>query len=272
MATSTQWQLARDAAERYERILVPAILGPAARALVEWSDLQEGETIVDIGCGTGAAARFATEQVGSSGRVSGVDLNAGMIDVARSLPPVPGAAIEWLENSAYQLPFTDGEFEVALCAQTLQFLEDRPRGLAEIYRILKPGGRVALSLWCDIGESPYFHALVQAVRKNIGAETAAGLAAAFSLSDSETIRALLTGAGFKNVQGIVKQLDLELPKPQDFVPLHVSATPMSTGFQAAPEEARRAVIAEVSEQLAPYETDQGISVPFRTHLVMGIRR
>lgn len=59
MATSTQWQLARDAAERYERILVPAILGPAARALVEWSDLQEGEAIVDIGCGTGAAARFA---------------------------------------------------------------------------------------------------------------------------------------------------------------------------------------------------------------------
>lgn len=70
----------------------------------------------------------------------------------------------------------------------------------------------------------------------------------------------------------MRQLDLELPTPQDFVPLHVSATPMSTGFQAASEEARRAVIAEVSEQLAPYETDQGIRVPFRTHLVMGIGR
>jgi ubiquinone/menaquinone biosynthesis C-methylase UbiE len=54
MATSTQWQLARDAAERYERILVPAILGPVARALVEWSSLSDGEAVLDIGCGTGA--------------------------------------------------------------------------------------------------------------------------------------------------------------------------------------------------------------------------
>lgn len=271
MATSKQWQLARDAAERYERILVPAILGPAARPLVEWSDPRDGEAVADIGCGTGAAARFAAEKAGASGRVAGVDLNAGMIDVAKSLAPVQGAVIEWFEGTAYQLPFAEGEFDVALCAQTLQFLDDRPRALTEMYRILKPGGRVAVSLWSDIQESPYFHVLVQAVTKNIGAETAAGLRAAFGLSDPETIRALLTGAGFKNVQATVKQLDLELPKPQDFVPRHVSATPMSTGFYAASEEARRAVVLDVSEQLAPYETGQGIRVPFCMQFVMGIR-
>lgn len=272
MATSTQWQLARDAAERYERILVPAILGPGARTLVEWSDLRDGEAVVDIGCGTGAAARFAAERVGASGRVAGVDVNSGMIDVAKSVAPVQGAVIEWFEHNAYQLPFTEGEFDAALCAQTLQFLDDQPRALAEIHRILKPGGRVAVSLWCDIRESPYFHVLVQAVTKNIGAETATGLRAAFGLSDAKTIRALLTGAGFKNVKAIVKQLYLELPKPQDFVPRHVSATPMSTGFYAASEEARRAVVHDVSEQLVPYKTDQGIRVPFSMHLVMGIRR
>ena len=56
-----------------------------------------------------------------------------------------------------------------------------------------------------------------------------------------------------------------------FVPRHVSATPMSAGFEAAPEEARRAVVRDVSEQLGAYETGQGIRVPFRTHLVMGIK-
>jgi SAM-dependent methyltransferase len=232
MAKSTQWQLARDAAERYERILVPAILGPAARALVEWSSLSDGEAVLDVGCGTGAAARFAAEKVRLSGRVAGVDVNAGMLDVAQSLTPRQGATIEWFENTAYQLPFREGDFDVALCAQTLQFLEDT---------------------------------------KHIGAETAAGLDAAFGLSDSETIRSLVTGAGFENVKATVQHLDLELPAPQDFVPLHVSATPMSTGFYAATEEARHAVVYEVSQRLAPFGTDQGIRAPFRTHLVMGVK-
>jgi ubiquinone/menaquinone biosynthesis C-methylase UbiE len=113
----------------------------------------DGEVVVDIGCGTGAAARIAAEKVGASGRVVGVDINAGMLDVARSLPSVRGAVIEWFENSAYQLPFTKPDFDVALCAQTLQFLEDRRQAVAEMYRVLKPGGRIALSLWCEIRES-----------------------------------------------------------------------------------------------------------------------
>jgi ubiquinone/menaquinone biosynthesis C-methylase UbiE len=271
LTTSAQWQLARDAAERYERILIPAILGPAARALVEWSDLRDGDAVLDVGCGTGAAARFAAEKVAASGRVAGVDLNAGMIDVAQSLPAGAGAAIEWFQNSAYELPLTEGEFDVVLCAQTLQFLEDRPRALAEMYRVLKPGGRVAVSLWCDIQESPYFDVLVQAVTHHIGAETAAALRAAFSLSDSETIGALFTEAGFNDLEAIMKQLDLDLPEPPDFVPRHVGATPMSTGFRAAPMEAREAVIQEVSERLAQYKTASGIRVPFRTHLVMATR-
>ena len=271
MATSTQWQLTRDAAERYEQVLVSAILGPAARALVEWSDLRVGEGVLDVGCGTGAAARSAAEKVGPSGRVVGVDVNAGMIDVARSLPPAQGGVIEWLENDINQLPSMKGEFDVALCAQTLQFLQDRPRALAEIRRVVKPNGRVAVSFWCDIEESPYFHELVQAVTSHIGAETALGLRTAFCLPDSATVHALLKGAGLKNVKTEVNQLDLELPKPEDFVPRHVSATPMSTGFLAASEEARQAVVFDVAQRLASYATDRGVRVPFRMHLMMGIR-
>jgi hypothetical protein len=136
---------------------------------------------------------------------------------------------------------------------------------------LEPGGRIAVSLWCDIRENPYFYELVQAVTNHIGAETAAGLNAAFSLSDSKAIKALLAEAGFKHVKVSVAQLDLELPKPQEFVPQHVSATPMAAGFRVASEEARRAVVHDVSERLVQYETDQGIRVPFRAHVVMGIR-
>ncbi len=268
---STQWQLARDAAERYEQILVPTILGPAARALVEFVALQAGEAVLDVGCGTGAAARCAAENVGPAGRVVGVDVNAGMIDVAQSLPPAAGRPIEWFVNSAYELPFAHAEFSVVICAQTLQFLDDRPRALAEMSRVLRPGGRVALSLWCDIQENPYFDALVQAVTRHIGAETAVGLRAAFGLSDLETIRALLEAAGYTHSGVEVKQLGLRLPALSEFVPRHVSATPMAAGFSAASPEKRQAVVKEVSERLSSHVSGNGVCVPFRTYLVEAVK-
>lgn len=267
MTTSIQWQLARDAAERYERILVPTILGPAARALVEFAALQAAEAVLDVGCGTGAAARCAAERVGSAGRVVSVDVNAGMIDVAQSLPPVEGAAVEWFVESAYELPFGAAEFSVVLCAQTLQFLDNRARALAEMYRVLKPGGRIAISLWCDIRESPYFDALVHAVTRHIGAETAMGLRSAFGLSDLEAIRALVEEAGFKDVSTTVGQLNLRLPVLSHFVPRHISATPMDAGFNTASPEKRRVVIEEVSDKLASYDMGEGLRIPFRTYLV-----
>ncbi|HRQ64542.1 MAG TPA: methyltransferase domain-containing protein [Xanthomonadaceae bacterium] len=271
MTTSTQWQLALDAAARYEEVLVPSILGPAALALVDRAGLREGESVLDVGCGTGAATRFAAERTGPSGRVVGVDVNEGMIDVARSMPPVAGPTIEWVAKSAYELPFAAEQFDVVLCAQTLQFLQDRPRALAEMRRVLKPGGRVAVSLWSDIRESPYFHALVQAVSRHIGAETAAGLEAAFSLSDGNASGAMISAAGFEAVNVSVAQLELRLPAPAMFVPRHVSATPMSAGFDAASATARQLVIDDTARELAQYATSCGMTVPFRTQLVLASR-
>jgi SAM-dependent methyltransferase len=264
---STQWQLALDAAVRYEQVLVPAILGPAARALVDWASLKPGETVLDVGCGTGAATRFAAEQVGPAGRVSGIDVNAGMIAVARSLPLLDGVAIDWQVESAYSIPLSDRSQDVVLCAQTLQFLSERGKALAEMQRVLKPGGRAVLSLWCEIESSPYFQALVEAVSGRIGPETAEGLGAAFNLSNSEEIRRLVSGANFETVEITAKQLDLDLPPLPEFVPRHVQATPMAPGFNAAPERARRAVVRDVAERLAGYQTETGVRVPFRTHLV-----
>jgi ubiquinone/menaquinone biosynthesis C-methylase UbiE len=271
MTTSTEWQLAREAAERYERILVPAVFGPAARALVEASALKSGEVVVDVGTGTGAAARYAAEVVGTSGRVIGIDLNAGMIEVAKSLPLVQGAPIEWYEKNAYELPLGDQTIDAVLSAQTLQFLKERALALAEKYRVLKPGGRVALSLWSDIEENPYFHVLIDAISKHIGEETAAGLQSMFNLSDADEIHALLEEAKFTDIQMTLRQLELELPRLTEFVPLHIGATPMAAGFNAAEKAAQEAVIQEVAEQLALYESDDKVMVPFGMHVATAVK-
>ncbi len=269
MTTSTQWQLARGAAEKYQTILTPAILGPFAEALVDFAALQPGERVVDVGCGTGAAARYAAQMVGRSGQVIGVDVNAGMLEVARSLLPVAGAPLEWREANATQLPLDDHSIDVVLCAQTVQFLPEKKTALSEMRRVVKPGGRVAVSLWCDIAESPYFYRLVEAVARHIGPATAAGLKSAFALSAAADIYNLLEEAGFEQIEIMVKQLDLSLPTLTEFVPRHISATPMNVGFSQAAETVQQTIIREVAEPLSRYGTNGQVHIPFKSHLISG---
>ena len=217
MTTSTQWQLARESAERYQSILTPVILGPFAEALVDVAAVRKNEWVVDIGCGTGAAARYAAEAEFSPVGVTAVDLSQAMIDVAQSLPDVQGSPIEWHQANATALPLEDQSVDVTVCAQTLQFIPEKLLSLREMLRVLKPGGRAALSLWCAIEESPYFSVLVDTVAKHIDIETSAGLNSAFSLSDAGDIRALLGEAGFE-------QIDIATAQPVSYTHLRAHET------------------------------------------------
>src|SRR5215213_7246492 len=107
------WQLEGSAAELYERYLVPAITALWAADLVERAAPQPGERVLDIACGTGIVARMAANRMGV-GQVVGLDLNPGMLAVARSGLAGHHPPIEWQEGSALDLPFPDGSFDVVL--------------------------------------------------------------------------------------------------------------------------------------------------------------
>lgn len=267
MTTSTQWQLAEKAAERYQNILTPAILGPFAHALVAFANLQAGEKVLDVGCGTGAAARYAAEVVGSTGHITGLDLNPGMLAVARALAHPPGATIAWREGNAAQLPLPDDSVDVVLCAQTVQFLPDKITALQEMQRVVRPDGRIAFSLWCDITENPYFDVLVRAISRHVGPETAVGLQSAFALTAPNEIKALIQSAGITKYDMTVTQLKLPFPTLATFVPRHVSATPMDAGFRAASPGQQEAVIQEVVAQMERFVRNGRLRIPFRSHMI-----
>ncbi len=127
MAGSSPWQqVGGNAAEVYERDLVPAMFAPWAPVLVDAAEVRPGDQVLDVACGTGVVTRLAAERVGSAGRAVGLDSNAAMLAVARSLPPVNGAAIEWYEASALRMPLPDAAFDVVLCQQGLQQFPDAP--------------------------------------------------------------------------------------------------------------------------------------------------
>ena len=135
------WQLEGAAAELFERYIVPAITAKWAEDLVDRVQPREGETVLDIACGTGIVARLAAKRMGR-GLATGLDLNAAMLAVARRAP-TEGAAIIWIEGSALDLPFPANSFDVVFCQQGLQFFPDQRKAPREIYRVLKGGGRAA---------------------------------------------------------------------------------------------------------------------------------
>lgn len=93
-----------NAPENYERYFVPAIGAPVADDLIKVAALRKNERVLDVACGTGVVTRLASHSVGSAGTVAGLDVNPGMLAVARTATP-PGMTIEWHEASAEDMPF-----------------------------------------------------------------------------------------------------------------------------------------------------------------------
>src|SRR5262249_7330407 len=101
----------------------------------------------------GIVARMAASRVGEAGHVTGLDLNSGMLAVARTVPTRHGAPITWQEGSLEALPFEEGTFDVVLCQQGLQFSPNRAVAVCEMRRVLRMGGRLLCSVWRDLSHN-----------------------------------------------------------------------------------------------------------------------
>jgi ubiquinone/menaquinone biosynthesis C-methylase UbiE len=269
MSQQGQWQVAGSAPEVYERELVPAVFAPWAPMLVALAHPGRGERVIDIACGTGIVARIAAGQVGPDGVVTGVDLNPGMLNVARSLKTTgePAAPIQWQEASADKLPFPDGSFDVAYCQLGLQFFADRPAALREMRRVLVPEGRLALMVWRSIGESPGFAALAEILEQNIGPAAATIMRAPFGLSDANELSQLVEVAGFRDVTVHQRVGAVHFPSIERFVLSYVAGSPLAGQVSQASDAAREKLITDTKQVLGKYIDNRGLSFPIAAHLL-----
>lgn len=120
--------------------------------LVERAALSPGDRVLDVAAGTGASLMPASRRIGASGRVIGLDIAPGMVARLRELIEDQGIEnAEVLVGDAESLPFDDGLFDAVLCGFGLFFFADTMRALAEIKRVLRPGGGFAVSTFTRKG-------------------------------------------------------------------------------------------------------------------------
>lgn len=257
MDATNVWGIAGNWAEIYHACFAPTVIAPWVAKTLALADPQPGERVLDVACGSGEVTRRAAQLVGPAGRVVGLDLSPEMLAVARSVNGRDGgAAIEWREAPADALPFADGSFDVVTCQLGLMFFPDRVAALKEMRRVLAPGGRLALMTWGPREKCPGNAAMAQAWGEHIGAEQAAKLQPAHSLSDPAEVGRLLQAAGYAQVVVQTQTARARFASPQALVCGYSAMSSLQVDAAM-----RDALCATVARRLLAYCSDDGLDYP-----------
>jgi ubiquinone/menaquinone biosynthesis C-methylase UbiE len=155
------------------------------------ADLHEGETVLDLGSGAGADVLISARRVGSTGKAIGVDMTDEMLELARTNAAEAGVEnVEFLKGYLEDMPLENDRVDVVISNCVINLSGDKPQAIRESARVLRPGGRFAVS---DVIADP-----------DMDEETRADMAAwtgciAGALTEAE-FRAVLERAGFEDIE------------------------------------------------------------------------
>lgn len=234
-------------------------LRPAHEALLAAADLQPGEHVLDVACGTGLVTLPAAARVAPGGRVVGTDISSSMVTSARSLATERGltnAAFECCAAEDLEVVATT-TFDVALCSLGLMYVPEPAVALAEMHRLLRPGGRVVASVWGErscCGWAEVFPIVDARVASDV-------CPLFFALGAPGALAGVMTCAGFVEVE--VTRLDVELVYADEDEAIGAAflGGPVALAHSRFDDDTRRSAHAEYIDSLHGFRDGAGFRVP-----------
>ena len=235
-----------------------------ATALLAAAALAPGQRVLDLASGPGLLARAAAESLGGRGMVLASDISQGQLaccpDLAR------------LAADGEALPLTDASLDRVLCGLGLMFFPDEEAALLEMRRVLRPGGRIALSVWAQAAEVPLIECALSCLRRLLPPPKVAR-PSIFRCGDPDWLQRRIASADFQAID--IRRVDFTVAFAdaasywQGFLDIAGGA---AESLARLPAEKVQALAAGVAEELAPYASPDGYRLTSTVLIASALRK
>lgn len=249
----------------YDQYLGPTLFEPYARDLASRLPATPGLRVLETACGTGIVTRRLLEALPADGTLTATDLNAPMLDYARTRVPAD-SRLTWKVADAQDLPFERASFDVLVCQFGVMFFPEKPRGLAEARRVLAPGGRLFYSTWDRLEINHFTMIAHEVVTAAFPEDPPQFYRMPFSMHDTAALRALTAGAGFRDVSIEALEMTLEAESARALATGLVRGNPMANELAGRGGD-MDALVGAVATRLAAEYGDRPLRCPSRTWMV-----
>jgi SAM-dependent methyltransferase len=257
------WEAMAPGWERWLAQLADA-LTPVREWLIRELGPEPGQTVLELGAGTGETGFAAAAILGDNGRLISTDFSPEMVEVARRRGnELALGNVDYRVIDAERIELDSGSVDGALCQSTYMLAADPAAALAETRRVLRPGGRLALSVWGAPERNPWasIGGMVLIERGHMPPPQP-GAPGVFSMASEERTRALLGGAGFRSVRTAEVPVQFGFRSLEDYEQWIVDVGgPFAVLVRGLPEEEREVLRARLSEAFVPFATDGGYELP-----------
>jgi ubiquinone/menaquinone biosynthesis C-methylase UbiE len=251
-----------DKAASYYESSWQAQLEPAQTRLLEMAHLRPGDRVLDVACGTGLVSFRAAQAVGDRGSILGTDISDGMIELARSRAP---ANVRFERMDAEQLQLENESVDVVLCALGLMYVPDPRKALAEMLRVLQPGGRAVAAVWGQrsrCGWADIFPIVDARVKSEV-------CPLFFALGTGDRLAETFRQAGFDDISSATLDTRLRYSSAEEACRAAFVGGPVALAYSRFADDVRAQVHAEYTASIEPHRTTDGYAIPGEFVVVAG---
>ena len=250
------------------------LYGAATEMMLDLASVQAGSRVLDVAAGTGESTLMAARRVGPKGHVLAADVSASMLNVAAEAARKESlTTVDTRVMNAENLELDADSFDAVICRMALMLFPNPAKALSEMHRVVKPGGKVAVTVHSALEKNPY-HAIRQEIVRRLGniPWPAPGEPWMFTLGEPGALEEVYRRADFRNLSVRVVPILRRLPSAAAAVEnMRKGAGDLKEIITQLNEGDRERAWNEIAEQFKQFEGPNGLEIPGEVLIAVGTK-